>query len=79
VLCAPLGLLLALLPDAVYSYYAGAPGLWGLTPLTDQQLAGITMTGEQALVFFAVFALLFFRWLREEEERADALERAARV
>jgi cytochrome c oxidase assembly factor CtaG len=79
VLCAPLGLLLALLPDAVYSYYADAPGLWGLSPLTDQQLAGITMTGEQALVFFTVFALLFFRWLREEEERADALERAARI
>jgi putative membrane protein len=77
VLCAPLGLLLALLPDAVYSYYADAPGLWGLSPLTDQQLAGIAMTGEQALVFFVVFALLFFRWLREEEERAAAVERAA--
>jgi cytochrome c oxidase assembly factor CtaG len=76
VLCAPLGLLLALLPEPVYSWYADGPGLWGMSALTDQQLAGIAMTGEQALVFFAVFAVLFFRWLRDEEERAAAFERA---
>jgi putative membrane protein len=74
VLGAPLGLLLALLPDAVYSYYADGPGLWGLSALTDQQIAGITMTSEQALVFFAVFATFFFRFLREEEERPEAFE-----
>jgi putative membrane protein len=77
VLAAPIGLLLLLLPDAVYDFYADEPGLWGLSALTDQQLAGIAMTGEQALVFFAVFGVLFFRWLREEEGRADALDHAA--
>jgi cytochrome c oxidase assembly factor CtaG len=54
----PLGLLLALLPSAVYSFYEHAPRLWGLSPLGDQQLAGATMAGEQAVVFF--FACLFF-------------------
>jgi cytochrome c oxidase assembly factor CtaG len=77
VLAAPLGLLLLLLRTAVYSYYADAPGLWGMSALTDQQLAGIAMTGEQALVFFVVFGILFFRWLRDEEDRGAALDRMA--
>lgn len=68
VLASPLGLLLALLPDAIYSFYSEGPGLWGLSPLTDQQIAGITMAAEQAIVFFAVFALFFARFLREEEQ-----------
>lgn len=67
VLGSPLGLLLALLPSAVYSFYEAGPSLWGLSPLTDQQIAGVTMAGEQAVVFFAVFALYLLRFLREED------------
>jgi putative membrane protein len=67
VLASPLGLLLALLPEPTYSYYEEGPGLWGLSPLTDQQLAGVTMAVEQAIVFFAAFAVLFFRFLAEQE------------
>jgi putative membrane protein len=65
----PLGLLLALLPEPVYDYYADGGGLWGLSPLSDQQLAGLTMSAEQATVFFGAFAFFFFRFLREEEGR----------
>jgi putative membrane protein len=64
----PIGLMLALLPRAVYDFYADGPGLWGLSPLTDQQIAGVTMASEQAVVFFAVFAYWFLRFLREQEE-----------
>ena len=57
VLASPVGLLMALLPEAAYSFYEEAPErLWGLSPLTDQQLAGVTMTSEQAVVFFAASA-----------------------
>ena len=77
VLSAPIGLLLLLLRNPVYDFYADGPGLWGMSALTDQQLAGIAMTGEQAVVFFAVFVLLFFRWLREEERAGEALDHAA--
>jgi cytochrome c oxidase assembly factor CtaG len=63
----PLGLLLALLPHAAYDFYADAPRLWGLTPLRDQQLAGLTMAAEQAVVFFAAFTYFFLRFLREEQ------------
>ena len=70
VLASPLGLLLALLPDAVYeSYEDGFPD-WGLDALQDQQIAGVTMAGEQAVVFFAVFAFYFFRFLAAEEAGA---------
>jgi putative membrane protein len=66
VLAAPLGLLLALLPRAIYGYYAHAPRLWGLSPLADQELAGGTMAAEEAVVFFVVFAYWFRRFLAEE-------------
>ena len=67
IFASPLGLLLALLPEAVYSFYEQAPRLWGLTPLADQRLAGVTMAAEQAVVFFAAFSVFFLRFLRAEE------------
>jgi cytochrome c oxidase assembly factor CtaG len=72
VLASPLGLLLALLPHPLYDVYKQAPErLWGLSAATDQQLAGITMASEQAVVFFAVFAFFFLRFLRDEEPVLD--------
>jgi cytochrome c oxidase assembly factor CtaG len=75
VLASPLGLLLALLPTAAYDFYADAPRVWGLSPLADQQLAGLTMAAEQAVVFFVVCAR-YFLWFLEEEQ--PAIERYAR-
>jgi len=66
VLASPLGLLLALVPRPIYSYYVHAPRIWGLSPLADQELAGATMVAEQAIVLFAVFAYWFRRFLAEE-------------
>jgi cytochrome c oxidase assembly factor CtaG len=67
VLASPIGLLLALVPRPIYSFYLHAPRTWGPTPLVDQQIAGVTMAVEQAVVFFAVFTLYLFRFLREEQ------------
>ncbi|HXY85907.1 MAG TPA: cytochrome c oxidase assembly protein [Gaiellaceae bacterium] len=66
VLVSPLGLLLALLPRPVYSFYVHAPRLWGLGHLADQQIAGLTMVAEEAIVFFAVFAYYMTRFFRSE-------------
>ena len=72
VLGSPVGLVMALVPEAIYDFYVEAHHrLWGLDPLEDQQLAGILMAFEQAAVFFAVFAYWFFRFLSEEERRED--------
>jgi putative membrane protein len=67
VLASPLGLLLALLPHPVYGFYKQAPQLWGLSDLADQQIAGVSMAVEQAVVFFAAFAYFFARFLRTEQ------------
>ena len=73
---APIGLVIALVPDAIYDFYVDAPErLWGLTPLEDQQLAGILMAAEQAIVFFVVVAFYFVRFLAEDERRARLGER----
>jgi cytochrome c oxidase assembly factor CtaG len=63
----PLGLLLALLPRPVYDFYVDArPRVWGLSPLADQEIAGVTMASEQAIVLFVVFLYWFRRFLAEE-------------
>ena len=67
VLAAPLGLLFALLPKPAYSFYVHVPTrVWGLSPLADQQIAGVTMASEQAIVLF-VFVLYWFRRFLAEE------------
>jgi putative membrane protein len=67
VLASPLGLLLALVPRPLYSFYANAPRTWGPSPRADQQIAGVTMAVEQAVVLFAVFAVYVSRFLRDEQ------------
>ena len=60
--------MLALVPRPLYDFYADAPErVWGLSRLTDQQLGGMTMAAEQSVVFFAVFAYWFLRFLSEQE------------
>jgi putative membrane protein len=68
-LASPLGLLLALLPDPIYDYYAHGR-VWGLSRLADQQIAGVTMAAEQSVVFFVVAAWFFLRFLADEEAKS---------
>jgi len=67
VLASPLGLLLALLPKPIYGFYEHAqPRVFGLSPIADQEIAGVTMASEQAIVLFVVFLYWFRRFLAEE-------------
>ena len=66
-LASPLGLLLALVPSPLYDFYEEAPRIWGLTPLGDQQIAGIAMAVSEAIVFFTAFAVFFARFLAAED------------
>jgi cytochrome c oxidase assembly factor CtaG len=70
-LASPLGLLLALIPRAVYSFYVQAQRVWGWSPLTDQQVAGLTMAAEEAVVFFGAFAFYFVRFMRRDATALD--------
>ena len=80
VLSAFLGLALTFSPP-VYGYYEDLPErLWGITARQDQNLGGILMSTEQAVVFFTAIVWLLGRLLREEaeaEERLAAEQRAA--
>ena len=72
VLSAPLGLVLALVPEPLYAFYADAPErVWGVSRIEDQQLGGMTMAAEQSVVFFVVFAYWFLRFLAEQERLED--------
>lgn len=75
-----LGLALTFAPP-VYGYYEDLPHrLWGISAEQDQNLGGVLMSTEQALVFLAAIVWLLLRLFREEdaeEERLAAEQRAA--
>lgn len=62
-----LGLALTFAP-ALYAYYEERPRLWGISADVDQNLGGVLMSTEQALVFLAAIVWLLGKLLREEEE-----------
>ncbi len=66
-LASPIGLLMALVPEPIYEFYAEGPGLWGLSPLEDQRIAGVAMAAAEAVVFFAAFAYFFARFFKEQD------------
>jgi cytochrome c oxidase assembly factor CtaG len=66
-LASPIGLVMALVPEPIYDFYADGPGLWGLSPILDQQIAGVSMAVAEAVVFFAAFAFFFARFFAEQD------------
>jgi putative membrane protein len=69
-----LGVLLAFSPDLLYAY-AWEGTKWGLSPLDDQQVAGLVMALEQSIVMGIALAYLFFRMLAESEADDQRAER----
>jgi cytochrome c oxidase assembly factor CtaG len=68
-----LGLIFTVAPHPFYDFYARAPRLWGLTPVADQQLAGVVMFGAGNLIYFAAVVMIFWRVFSDpagDEERA---------
>lgn len=62
-----LGLALTFSPGVFYDFYADAPRLWGISAIKDQNLGGILMSAEQALIFFTAITYFLVRLLKEEE------------
>jgi putative membrane protein len=69
-----LGILLAFSPEVLYAY-AWEGTKWGLTPLDDQNVAGLVMALEQSIVMGIALAYLFFRMLAESEAEEQRAER----
>jgi putative membrane protein len=70
------GALLTLGRGVWYPAYGEAAPLWGLTPLEDQQLAGLIMWVPGGLSYLLATAWLVIDWLRVSEVRAARMERA---
>jgi cytochrome c oxidase assembly factor CtaG len=72
-----LGILLAFAPSLLYGFYDAGGTRWGMTPLTDQHVAGLIMALEQSIVMGIALAYLFVRMLIESEEQDRRAERYA--
>jgi putative membrane protein len=65
-----LGALLTFAPAPWYGDYAGTTVAWGLTPLEDQQLAGLIMWIPAGAAYVVAGLILLAAWMREAERRA---------
>jgi cytochrome c oxidase assembly factor CtaG len=71
-----LGALLTFAPTLWYPVY-GDTTAWGLTPLEDQQLAGLIMWIPAGIVYVLAALMLSAQWLRDSEWRTIQRERGA--
>jgi cytochrome c oxidase assembly factor CtaG len=71
------GMALIVSRHAAYSWYADKGGSHGLSPLSDQQLAGGLMLSVDIVVM--IVALAFFFWRASEADRRESADRAAPV
>ena len=70
---AALGIFLTWSTTAIYPYYEHTPRIWGLSPIEDQNVAGVIMMVEQSLTLAVVLVALFVKMLGRSE--ADQLRR----
>ncbi|NOJ42179.1 cytochrome c oxidase assembly protein [Bradyrhizobium australiense] len=71
-----LGALMALAPGVLYQPQPATAAAWGLTPLEDQQLAGLIMWVPAATIYAAAALALIALWIRRSSEtgrRGDAV------
>ncbi len=50
-----------------YSVYAGGPRYFGISPITDQMISGLTMKIVGGMLLWGVIAAIFYRWYQREE------------
>ena len=67
-----LGALLTFASDPLYAPYSSAPRVWGLSPLSDQQLGGLIMWLPSTVPYLIALSVLFFQWVGERD-RAERL------
>src|SRR5256885_12803742 len=61
-----------------YPIHAAGAARWGLSPIEDQQLAGLIMWIPAGFAYVTAILVLFVQWLRADERRSQArLRRAA--
>lgn len=53
----------------LYDFYESVPRLWGISAVTDQQVAGLIMKVGGGFLLWGMITVLFFVWQAEEERR----------
>jgi putative membrane protein len=55
----------------IYPVYLETPKLWGLTPLVDQQIAGLLMKVLGTVGIWVLLTVRFFQWFSHEEHQDE--------
>jgi len=63
----------------LYHFYEHVPRLWGVSALSDQQVAGLIMKIIGGAYLWVVIAVIFFRWSSREEADEALLAKARRA
>ena len=64
-----LGVVLAFSGGVIYSYYEAVPRLWGLDPVTDQQIGGVIMWIPGSMMYIIAALVLIAKLLKEEADK----------
>ncbi len=56
----------------LYRFYEKVPRLWGISAITDMQVAGVIMKIGVGFTLWVIIAILFFRWYAAEEAPAPS-------
>jgi cytochrome c oxidase assembly factor CtaG len=62
------GVIMVFAPRAICTMPGENAIVWGITPLQDQQLAGMLMWVPANLIFFAIATYLFARWMAAPDQ-----------
>jgi putative membrane protein len=74
-----LGIFLTLTSHVWYPAYSATTGLFGLSPLEDQQIGGLIMWIPAGLIYMFAALVMFSGWLRESEKRVIAREESTKA
>jgi cytochrome c oxidase assembly factor CtaG/cytochrome c2 len=67
-----IGAILTFASQPLYTAHLNTTAAWGLSPLQDQQLAGVIMWIPTNMIHLGTLCALFAAWFRESERRAVA-------
>jgi cytochrome c oxidase assembly factor CtaG len=60
----------------LYPFYVASDEAHGISPITDQSLAGVVLMVQSAMLMFAILAWLVLRWARQDTERQELIDLA---
>ena len=65
---------IAMADHVLYPAYSIAPRVWGLTPMSDQQIGGLIMWVPGGLLFYVVMTFVFFKWAGRDTDTTEGAQ-----